>query len=117
MSNIAHVPKNSLHVEVARQPVIYVPEFKHIVVRHEMSRVVLLLNDIRVEMSTIIAHGIGMAISKALPGLELLEMIVIVINRRKVELLREPAMRVATALLRKADDADDWQLKVRKKLH
>lgn len=117
MSNIAHISQNTLHVEVAAKPLVYAPEFKQIVVRHKFGKVILFLDDIRVAMSTIIAHNIGMAIHKGLSRLEPGEMIVIVINRRRVELLQASAMRVATALLRKADDADDWQLKIRKKLN
>jgi hypothetical protein len=63
-----------------------------------------------VDLSTVIAHQIGMIIVKAVPGLEPNELIVLNINRKKIELLGPLAQRVAVALLRKADDADTWQL-------
>lgn len=100
---------NSISVDIAHTPVIYQPP-ENIFVRHINGQVHLYVGKRGVELSTTIAHKIGMTIVKAVPGLELNEMIVLNINNEKIELLGLPAQRVAVALLRKADDADTWQI-------
>lgn len=97
---------------MAEIPAPYVPGIGNIVVRHEFGKVVLFINNKRAELSTITAHGIGMAIAKAQVAPN--EMIVLKINNERIELLWPVAFKLATALLRKADDADDWQINKRK---
>lgn len=93
---------------------IYKPTHGKIVARHEFGKVVMIVGGKRVEMTTTTAHGIGMAIAKAVPKLEQGEIIEMRINKEPIQLLGSVAMKVAGALLRKADDADDWQLLTRK---
>jgi hypothetical protein len=99
-----------LNVEADAIPVIYAPKIKQIVIRHEFGMVIMFVDNRRVELTTIIAHKIGLVIARAIPKLEPNEMIVITINSERIELLPLVAQRASTALLRKADDADDWQI-------
>lgn len=109
MSYIADIPKNTLILKIAEAPLIYVPKIGQIVVRHEMGLVILFVGQKRVELNTLTAHDIGYRIhmAKLAPN----EMIVLSINGEAIELLWPVAKQLATALLRKADDADDWQLR------
>jgi len=109
MSNIANIPQNTLKIETAKQPLVYIPTIHQIVVRHEMGKVILFISRKRVELDTLTAHRIGyaMGIAKLAPD----EMIVLTINGEKIDLLWPIAVKVSAALLRKADDADDWQLR------
>jgi len=100
--------KYDLTVDVTRN--IYQPKHVSIVIRHELGNVIMFIDGKRVEMTTITAHGIGMAIAKAVPQLEQGEIIEVNINKEPIQLIGGYAMKVAGALLRKADDADDWQL-------
>ena len=111
MNYIKDIPENTLTVDMAKMPAIFVPEIARITVRHEFGKVVMFIEDKRVELSSITAHEIGLTVARAIPTMEVYEMIVITINNRKVELPKPFASKVSTALLRKADDADDFQLK------
>lgn len=74
-----------------------------------MGKVILFISQKRVELDTLTAHRIGytMGTAKLAPN----EMIVLTINGEKIDLLWPVAVKVSAALLRKADDADDWQLR------
>lgn len=108
MSYIGDIPENTLSVEIAKIPTIYVPKIKQIVARQEFGKVILFIDDKRVELNTLTAHKIGytIAMAKLAPD----EMIVLSINGERVDLLWPIASKVSTALLRKADAADDFQL-------
>jgi len=111
MSYIANIQKNTLVLKIAEAPLIYVPKITQIVVRHEMGMVVLFIDQKRVQLTTLTAHSIGynIHIAKLAPN----EMVVLSINGEEIELLWSVAKKLATGLLRKADDADDWQLRRR----
>jgi len=98
-----------LTLDVAKAPLIYMPKYNNIVVRHEFGAVIVFIGQKRVELTTMIAHDIGYAIhsSEKQPD----EMVVLSINGEKIELLWPIALKLATALLRKADDADDFQIR------
>jgi len=110
MSQLAQIPENTLKIEVAKIPPVYVPTHGQIVCRSRHGMVYLFVDTRGVELTTVTAHDIGYTIAMTLPKLDQSEMVVIVINGERVELLPEIARKVSTALLRKADDADDWQL-------
>ena len=103
--------KNTLILKIAKIPLIYVPKISQMVVRHEMGLVILFIDQKCVELTTLTAHDIGYQIhtAKLAPN----EMIVLSINGEEIELLWSVAKKLATGLLRKADDADDWQRKRR----
>lgn len=100
---------NSLSVDIGHIPIIYQPP-PNIMTRHINGRVHLYVGNRGIDLNTVVAHKIGMTIVKAVPGLEPNELIVLNINNEKIKLLGPLARRVAVALLRKADDADTWQL-------
>ena len=81
-----------------------------IIVRNENGLVVLFINRLRVEMNTTLAHDVGKAlVTKAdwcLPS----EHIELKINSEAIGLLPRYATQIGAGLLRKADDADDFQL-------
>ena len=114
MSYLKEVEQNTLKVEIDKIPLDYRPKIDKIIARHEFGRVILFVGTKRVEMSTTTAHKIGYNIAMA--KLEPNELIVIIINNQRLELLHPIAIKVSTALLRKADDADDWQLQFKRKL-
>lgn len=113
MSYLTEIPQNTLKVEIDKIPLDYRPKIDKIVARSEFGKVVLFIGNKRVELNTVTAHKIGYTIAMA--KLEPNELIVIIINNQRLEFLHPIAMNVAKALLRKADDADDWQLKLRTK--
>lgn len=115
MSLVAQIPANRITVERDRVRVPYEEPRSAIVVRHEQGSVVMFVGTKRVEMTTVVAVKIGLRIARNLvPQLEPCELVVMTINGERIELLGEVALRVAGALLRKADDADDWQLQHRR---
>ena len=110
MSYLSQIPENTLTVDIAAIPILFQPKVGCIVARAEFGMVVLFVDNRRVELTTIVAHNVGLVIARAIPNLEPSEMIVISINGEKIELLKSVASAASTALLRKADIADDWQL-------
>ena len=115
MPNIASIPKSILAVDVAKIPAVYVPDYSTIVARQNAGMVYLIFDYTKaVELTTLIAHKIGYSIAMAKLAPD--EMIVLVINGERVELLWGIAQKVSTALLRKADAADDWQIQQRRKV-
>lgn len=81
-------------------------------VRQERGKVVMFLGRQKVEMTTVVAHRIGLAIARRLvPNLSPGELVALTINGERLELLGPVANRLAVGLLRKADAADDWQLR------
>ena len=113
MAHIRKVDRDTLSVDVEEMPPIFTPKVDKIIARQELGKVILFILGSRIELNTVTAHKIGysMAMAKLAPN----EMIVLTINREKIELPGQLRMQVATAILRKADDADDWQLKHRRK--
>lgn len=103
---------NTLKIEIEKKPIAYIQEIGNIVIRHEYGKVVMFVRGKRVEFDTITAHDIGYNVAMA--QLESNELIVFIINGERIQLLGEVAKKVAIALLRKADDADDWQIGVKK---
>ncbi len=99
---------DTLHVDVEKTPLVYIPKIGCIVARQQSGKVLLFLDHKCVELSTTIAHGVGMAIFRAERAPD--EMVVLTINGERIELLWPMASRLAVGLLRKADAADDWQL-------
>ena len=104
---------NTLEVEVAALPLYYEPIINRITAQHHYGMVRLNIGDKFIELSTTVAYDIGRVIMMADVAPD--EMIVLVVNGERVELLLSIAERVAVALLRKADDADDWQINTRSK--
>jgi hypothetical protein len=106
--HITDIPQDTLSVEIDRIPMIYAPSAKKIIARSHLGRVLLNIDGRVVALSTITAHRIGLAIARSQLAPD--EMVILIINGERVELLWQHALQVSAALLRKADDADDWQL-------
>ena len=79
-------------------------------VRSQGGMVYLVFDGKPVEFTTITAHKVGLDIAKRIPKLAPDELIVLNLNGHRMELLRDTASKISTGLVRKADDADDWQL-------
>ena len=99
---------NILTVDIAKK--VYDGSTKVISAKHHFGKVILFINGKGVELTTTIAYGAGLAIARA--KLDIGEMIVLSINGEKIDLPEPFAMKVAGAILRKAEDADDFQLGV-----
>lgn len=117
MPYLAEIAETMLKVETAKKPLILEQNAHHVVVNSKLGKVYLFLDGRGVEMSPLTAHDIGYTIAMKVPVLAPDEMIVLIINGEKLELLPDLAQRISTALLRKADDADDWQLNNGRKLN
>ena len=111
---LGNIEQNELTVSTSVLNGIYIPPFKNIIAQHRLGIVYLVLDDKAVEMTTILAHKIGLAIAFMIPKLAPNELVKLTINRKPLELLPQVAQKVSTALLRKADQADDWQLENRR---
>lgn len=109
MHFLSDIPQNTLKISVKEIPDIYAPEIHKIIIRHELGMVIMFIDDRRIELNTLTAHKIGytMATAKLAPN----EMIVLSINGEKIDMVWPIAVKVSSALLRKADDADDFQLR------
>ena len=111
---LGNIEQNEMTVEPGVLAGVYMPPFKNIIAQHRLGKVYLVLDDKAVEMTTILAHKIGMKIGLMIPKLAPNELVKLTINRKPLELLPQVAQKVSTALLRKADQADDWQLENRR---
>jgi len=80
-------------------------------VRSEVDHVLMLAKQKIVKFRTPAAHRTGFALAKkggeAMPG----EFVIMRINGEALEMLPEDAVNLGGALLRKADDVDDYQLR------
>jgi len=72
-----------------------------------------LIGDKMLEMRTPEAHRIGFAMCKKAGEAEAGELIIVKINGTELQFPPNNARQVGGALLRKADDADDFQIGVR----
>ena len=109
-----NLDSDNLTIRIDKQPIF--PKYPdRIVARHVEGRVHLYVGMSGVDLSTVAAHKVGLAIAKATPQLDINELIVLEINKERFDLPRITANQVSTALLRKADAADDYQLNKRAK--
>ncbi len=115
MSYLAEIPQDTLSIEIAHVP-LFLPPRRKITASAQLGKVILFIDERPVELSTVVAHEIGMIVAKAIPNLEPGEMILLIINGERIELIGNVAEKFYVALLRKADQADDWQLLNRRKL-
>jgi len=88
---------------------VFVPNVKEVRARTRQGLVYLLVDDKMLEMQTPAAHKTGFALVKqageALPG----EFVVLKVNGYALNFPPKNAKQVGGSLLRKADDADDFQ--------
>ena len=93
---------------------VYKGEFSKIVVRSESGHVIVFVDTNRLEFKTPEAFKLGFAMVKksgsALNG----DFISVVINGKELQLLKEQALKVGGAILRKTDDADNFQQRIKK---
>lgn len=102
-------PDDSIEIEKRSGIMTRVPD--KIAVRAEGPLVVMLFDMSRVEMLTPTAHKVAFALIRAADECLLAgDFVVMRINRVDVEYPAKHARQVAAGLLRKADDADDFQL-------
>ncbi|MCK4816363.1 hypothetical protein KA005_11395 [bacterium] len=111
MSNLAHIPETTIKVEVAKQPLIFQKNKHRVTVSHRFGKVFLFLDKRGVEMSPITAHEIGYTIAKKVSDLEPNELIVLIINRERLELLSNLSLQLSIALVKKSEVATNWQSK------
>ena len=89
---------------------IYQGSCCQIIIRTENGQVIVFIDQSKIEFKTPAAFKLGFALAKkaglALQG----EFVSLVINSKEIQLLPEQALKVGGAILRKTDDADDFQL-------
>lgn len=117
MANIAEFQKEAIKLRYVKRPIIQVqgPE-KRMYVRHEYGDVVIYSGDSLVRLSTIVAHKMGMAINSLVQKIEPDALIELAVSGQSLKMEPRVAMKVAGAILKKADDADDYQLQHRRVL-
>jgi hypothetical protein len=112
MVYLPEIPKDSYKVDIARIcPDPALPTA--LGVRHQDGRVILFINSYRVDLNTVHAHRIGMDLGSSVIAPD--EMRTLTINGERVDLPDPLALQLSAALLRKADEADDWQLQRKRK--
>jgi len=98
-------------IKIALKRGIWSCAIHQIRVRADRDSVLILIADKMVSFTTPAAHRAGFSLVKlagrALPG----EFVIMSINGSDLDLLPEHALKVGGALLRKADDVDDYQLR------
>ena len=99
-------------LKVTRKKAVYTNTNSSVAVRSRYGLVYLNVGDKTLEMKTPTAHGLGMALAKQAGLAERGELVIVIINGVDVQFLPSSARQVGGALLRKADDADDYQLRV-----
>jgi len=101
-------------LSVTRANGLLVPNIREVRARTRHGLVYLLVDDKMLEMQTPAAHKTGFALVKqsgeALPG----EFVVLKVNGYALNFPPKSAKQVGAALLRKADDADDFQKRIYK---
>lgn len=106
MPNIISPQPDTLKVELVKRPVI-MEDYPTMVVRMREGRVILIIDDKAVNMNTVTAHKIGLALGTTqVPPDAMLRLSV---NGETVDLPDPIDKRLCAGLLRKADAADDWQ--------
>jgi len=103
-----HPELGTLDIEIIARPLVWIPTIDKIYMRHRFGVVYLIMGDKVQPLTTTMAYDMGIAIlfSDVAPN----EMFMLSINGEQVKLPSSIARRVAIGLVRKADDADDWQM-------
>ena len=87
-------------------------DIRTVVVRQERDSVVVFVGAKRLEMRTPAAVKVGMALARAKTEAAPGDFVRFEINGEPLDLLPDVAAQVGGAVLRKADQADDWQRQV-----
>ena len=99
-------------IEITRKRVIYTESTVVMRVRSRHGLVYWFIGEKPVEMTTTAAHDTGFGMVMQADQAEAGELVIVKINGVAVQFLPHNAKQVGGALLRKADDADDFQLRV-----
>ena len=86
-----------------------------IVVRSENGQVIVFIDQSRVEFNTPTAFKLGFAMVKKAGEALVGDFVSLLINSKELQLLPSQALQVGGAILRKFEDADDYQLNRGKK--
>lgn len=89
---------------------VYKGENHKIVVRSERGQVVVFIDQSRLEFTTPAAFKIGFTMVKKAGAAMSGDFVKLVINSKELQLLPEHALKVGGAILRKFEDADDFQI-------
>jgi len=102
---------DSFKVDLKEAPFGYMQEGVTIRVKNTLHYVSLIVdNEHLVKIPTVLAYDLGVQLLKQLPSFPENIIVTFTINHRPVELLKAHALKVAQALVRRADAADDWQI-------
>lgn len=97
-------------VTVDRKRGVYTNPGQSFRVAHRYGKVYLIQGDKAMEFDTPTAAKVGLSLARLSNQVEEGEFLELSLNGEEVDLLPESALKLGTALLRKADAADDWQL-------
>lgn len=97
-------------ISVDRKRGVFRPEMGDVVVRQDCGDVLVFVKGKALRMSTPIAVKIGLALTgTGGANFEPDEIVVMDISGVEVQMLPQTAAKIGSAILRKADRADDWQ--------
>lgn len=94
---------------------VYVPWHAAVRVGHDHGSVRMTINDKTIGMTTPTAHRVGYALAVKGGQAQKGEHVTLSVNGERMQLLPEHALQLGGAILRKTDDADDYQLATRVK--
>lgn len=106
--------KETLKVHPIKRPLLNLIQPHKLYVRSREGSVFLFAGDKVLKMNTVVSHKIGMSIAALVQELEPDAIIELLISGQSIKMEPGVAMKVAGAILRKTDDADDYQLKQRR---
>lgn len=96
-------------VSISLQKAVYQGQNMTVRVRSEYGHVFAAFNDRVLEMKTPAAHRMGLELVKKGGEAAADELVIVKINGKEIQFDANNAKQVGGALLRKADDADDFQ--------
>ena len=101
-------------ISVSLSTGVYCPWSARVRVGHDRGHVRVAINEKAIELTTPAAHKMGYSLAVKGGQAQRGEHVTLSINGERLQLLPEHAVQLGGAILRKTDDADDYQLRIKK---
>jgi len=97
-------------IRVTRKKTFYIPNAEKATVRFRYNKVYLFLDDLCLEMTPPVAAKVGhQLVLHGEVAHEWGEVVLLIVNRKEINLLGEVARQIGGVMIKKADRSDDWQ--------
>jgi len=116
MPSISQIQRETLKVHIIKRPDVNIIKSDRLHVQHKMGKVLLLFGNSMIRMNTITSHKLGLSIGLMAPKLDPDSVIELLISGESLKMEYEVALRVSGAILKKTDDADDYQLQSKRRV-